>query len=53
LDYYRAKARAIQDIAGLLNKKTSVKKIYYIIGVNYGFGTRAIDEMIGIIKEGS
>lgn len=51
MSYYVSRSKALQDIAEMLQKGKPRKKIYYVIGVTYGFGPKAIDQMIKIIEE--
>ena len=52
MDYYATRSRAMQDVAQMLEKELSRKRIYYAIGINYGFSKRICDEMIDTITNG-
>lgn len=50
MNYYTARARALQEIGEKLEKGTSRKKIYYFIGIRYGFSPDTVDQMCEIIQ---
>lgn len=51
MDYYKARSRALQDVAQMMEKNTPVKKIYFVIGINYGFSPKACDDMIKVVED--